>query len=192
VDDLNEYDDNGKVKYEDEHILLSAFLKGDKNAFPLIYNTYVDELFAYGIGLGFERETLKDAIQDTFFRFYTNKKQLKEVTHLKYYLFRMLRNRLFDIYKSVNKEDLVETTDLPFLIEPSVLDELIANEDKITLEAEVKNLLNILTDRQREAVYLRFIQEMEYEEVANLLDMTAPAVRKLISRAIKRMRDENF
>ena len=132
-------------EHEEDPILLFSFLKGDNNAFSSIYNKYVDELFAYGMGLGFERETLKDAIQDTFFKFYTNKKQLEGVTHLKYYLFRML-----------------------------------------------KNLLKILTDRQKEAVYLRFIQELEYEEVANLLDMTAPAVRKLISRAIKRMRDENF
>ena len=175
-------------EHEEDPILLFSFLKGDNNAFSSIYNKYVDELFAYGMGLGFERETLKDAIQDTFFKFYTNKKQLKSVTHLKYYLFRMLKNRLFDIYKSSNKENIIDVTDLPFLIEPSVLDELIANEDKATIE----NLLKILTDRQKEAVYLRFIQELEYEEVANLLDMTAPAVRKLISRAIKRMRDENF
>ena len=143
------------------------------------------------MGLGFERETLKDAIQDTFVKFYTNKKQLERITHLKYYLFRMLKNRLFDIYKSSNKENIVDVTGLPFLIEPSVLDELVAQEDKVAIETEIKNLLEILTDRQKEAVYLRFIQELEYEEVANLLDMTAPAVRKLISRAIKRMRDEN-
>lgn len=173
-----------------DQALLILFLKGDRNAFSSIYNKYVDELFAYGIGLGFERETLKDAIQDTFFKFYVNKKQLKEVVHLKYYLFRMLKNRLFDIYKSQNKEEVVDITNIPFLMEPSVLDEWVAHEDKTALEAEIKNLLDILTDRQREAVYLRFIQEMEYEEVADLLDMTAPAVRKLISRAIKRMREE--
>ena len=149
-------------EHEEDPILLFSFLKGDNNAFSSIYNKYVDELFAYGIGLGFERETLKDAIQDTFFKFYTN------------------------------KENIVDVTNLPFLIEPSVLDELVANEDKAAIETEIKNLLEILTDRQKEAVYLRFIQELEYEEVANLLDMTAPAVRKLISRAIKRMRDEKF
>ena len=96
-----------------------------------------------------------------------------------------------DIKESSNKENIVDVTGLPFLIEPSVLDELVAQEDKVAIETEIKNLLEILTDRQKEAVYLRFIQELEYEEVANLLDMTAPAVRKLISRAIKRMRDEN-
>ena len=104
----------------------------------------------------------------------------------------MLKNRLFDIYKSSNKENIVDVTNLPFLIEPSVLDELVANEDKAAIETEIKNLLEILTDRQKEAVYLRFIQELEYEEVANLLDMTAPAVRKLISRAINACVTKNF
>lgn len=104
----------------------------------------------------------------------------------------MLKNRLFDIYKSLKKETKEEVTDLPFLIEPSVLDELVAMEETLELESEMKALLGVLTDRQREAVYLRFIQEMEYEEMAVLLDMTAPAVRKLITRAMKRMRDENI
>lgn len=173
-------------------MLFDSFLKGDDDAFSFIYDKYIDELFAYGVGLGFDRETLKDAIQDIFVKFYVNKKQLKGVTQLKYYLFRMLKNRLLDIYKSIKREVREEVTELPFLIEPSVLDELVAMEDKLALESEMKVLLNVLTDRQREAVYLRFIEEMEYEEVGVLLDMTAPAVRKLIARAMKRMRDENI
>ena len=46
-------------EHEEDPILLFSFLKGDNNAFSSIYNKYVDELFAYGIGLGFERETLR-------------------------------------------------------------------------------------------------------------------------------------
>ncbi len=183
--------DSKSVKSIEDRSLLLSFLQGDSSAFVSIYNKYVDELFAYGVGLGFKRETLKDAIQDTFFKFYVNKKQLKEVNQLKYFLFRMLKNRLLDIYKSTIKEDLQGNLELPFSIETSVLDEIIAYEDKISLELQINHLLNMLTDRQREAVYLRFIQEMEYEEIANLLEMTPPAVRKLISRAIKRMREEN-
>lgn len=177
---------------EEDKVLLGSFLKGNNTAFSSIYNKYVDELFAYGLGLGFEREILKDAIQDVFVKFYIHKKQLKEITHLKYYLFRMVKNRLLDIRKSYVKENSLEGPELPFLIEPSVLDDLIADEEKHNLERRVHELLHVLTDRQREAIYLRFIQEMEYEEVANLLNMTAPATRKLISRAIKRMRDEIF
>ena len=176
---------------EEDITLLHSFLTGNNVAFSSIYSMYVDELFSYGLGLGFDEEVVKDAIQDIFVKFYINKKQLRDVVNLKYYLFRMIKNRLLDIYKSVAKENPLETSELPFLIEPSILDCMIAEEEKEDVEQRVGELLNVLTDRQKEAVYLRFIQEMEYEEVANLLDMTAPAVRKLISRAIKRMRDEN-
>lgn len=189
---LNEDIDNSKATNEEDQVLLISFLKGNSEAFSFIYNKYIDELFAYGVGLGFDRETLKDAIQDVFVKFYVNKDQLKGVMQLKYYLFRMLKNRLLDIYKSLKREAKEEVTDLPFLIEPSVLDELEAMEERLALESEMKTLLGVLTDRQREAVYLRFIQEMEYEEIAELLNMTAPAVRKLITRAMKRMRDENI
>lgn len=176
----------------DDKALLASFLKGDDNAFSSIYYKYVDELFVYGLSMGFERETLKDAIQDTFFRLYTNKKNLKEVQHLKYYLIGMLRNRLLDIYKSSGKENYMSPHELPPLLEENVLDNIIEQEEKRFLEQQVNNLLDVLTDRQKNAVYLRFIKEMEYEKIGSMLDMTGPAVRKLISRAMKRMREESF
>lgn len=171
--------------------ILHSFLDGNENAFTFIYNKYVDELFSYGLGLGFERETLKDAIQDTFVKFFTHKRALKTVENLKYYLFRMLKNRLLDIYK-LNKEDLLEDSELPFYMETTVLEDIIAEEEKKSLKHRVDYLLSLLTNRQKEAVYLRFSQEFEYEKIADLLDMTPSAVRKLISRAVKRMRKDDF
>lgn len=184
-----EHISNTQIPAKEDADLLMLFIKGDKEAFADIYNKYVDDLFSYGISLGFDRETVKDAIQDSFFKFYTNRKQLKGVNQLKFYLLRMLKNRLLDIYKSGSKNSTLETLELSFLQDTSIRDELIAHEEKTSLQQKVNNLLQSLTDRQREAVYLRFIQELEYEEVGSLLKMTVPATRKLISRAIKRMRD---
>ena len=187
---LREYADNKGLNDKRDKALVISFIKGDNNAFSSIYTVHVDGLFDYGTSLGFERETVKDAIQDIFIKLYLNKKHLKNIESLRFYLFRMLKNRLLDIFNSLNKEEPIETSELPFLLEDSILDFIIEEEGRLALEQKVNDLLNILTDRQKEAVYLRFLQEMEYDDVANLLDMTAPAVRKLISRAIKRMREE--
>lgn len=176
----------------EDTLFIQLFVKGDLKAFSSIYNKYVDELFAYGTNLGFEREVIKDAIQDTFLKFYLNRNQLKAIVSLKYYLYRMLKNRLLDIYKSTYKEKDMDPAGLPFLVEASIMDTIIEEEDRKLLEQRVNNLLKVLTDRQKEAVYLRFIQGMEYEEVGDLLEMTPPAVRKLVSRAIKRMREDFF
>jgi RNA polymerase sigma factor (sigma-70 family) len=104
----------------------------------------------------------------------------------------MLKNRLLDIYKTTAEIDSLENYELSFSVKATVLDELISEEENSALQKRIENLLNCLTDRQREAVYLRFIQEMEYDEIAALLKMTPHATRKLISRAIQRMREENL
>jgi RNA polymerase sigma factor (sigma-70 family) len=176
----------------DDRQLSESLLSGDEFACTLMYNKYVDSLYAYGMGMGFEEETVKDAIQDVFYKLYFNRKLLKGVENLKYYLFRMLKNRLLDIYKSEIEACRLEEYDLSFSVQATVLDELIGEEEKLVLQKKIERLLNSLTDRQREAVYLRFIQEMDYEEIARLLKMTPHATRKLISRAMQRLREQNF
>ena len=175
----------------DDVMLFRAFLAGDDDAYTAIYNKYADELFGYGIGLGFEQEILKDAIQDIFYVFYIQKKQLTEIKNLKYYLFKMLKNRLLDIYKSASMTKELNSSEINFTIKTTILDDLIEEEESIILQNKINKLLDTLTSRQKEAVYLRFIQELEYEEIGTLLDMTPQAARKLIFRAIKRMREEN-
>ena len=60
--------------------------------------------------------------------------------------------------------DTIDLTGLEFSVRPTVLDELIAEEERNKIEKQIELYLNLLTGRQREAVYLRFIEEMEYEE----------------------------
>ena len=85
---------------EDEASLLARFLKGDDTAFALIYRKYANPLLSYGMGLGFDRETLKDAIHDVFCKLYANKSFLGNIKSLKSYLFKSLLNKLIKINKS--------------------------------------------------------------------------------------------
>jgi RNA polymerase sigma factor (sigma-70 family) len=176
----------------EEKKLLHLFLSGDEKAYTKIYNHYVDMLFAYGVGLGFEREMIKDAIQDVFYKLYFNRKSLRQIDNLKYYLFRMLKNRLLDITKTMMGTNDIDNYEQSFSIKVTILDELILHEDKLILQNKIEKLLACLTNRQREAIYLRFMQEMEYEEIADLLKMTPSATRKLIFRAMERMREQDL
>lgn len=176
---------------EEERPLIQAFVSGNNYAFSLIYKRYSNELFAYGMAMGFERETVKDAVQEVFYKLYDRKKQLVTIKSLKYYLLKMLKNYLFDQYRSHGDSNHIDSSDYSFSITTTILDELITHEEQLQLKQRVDHLLQLLTDRQREAIHLRFILEMEYEEIGELLNMTPQASRKLISRAIKRMREED-
>ncbi len=176
---------------EDEASLLARFLKGDDTAFALIYRKYANPLLSYGMGLGFDRETLKDAIHDVFCKLYANKSFLGNIKSLKSYLFKSLRNKLINIHKAQTDRIDIDGNESHFTVKVTVLDELIRDEDRIQIQNGVEKYLNCLTSRQREAVYLRFIQDLDYEEIAVLLDMSPHGVRKLTSRAIIRIREHN-
>ena len=156
-----------------------------------IYNLYVDDMLTYAIYLGFERNVAMDAIHDVFCKFVERKLKLHHVENQKYYLLRALKNRLFDIYRNQLEEvDISEVSDLDpiFNVNISIEDVIIDKELKMQIENQIKDMLDTLTDRQREVVYLRYIQEYDYEQISQLMDITVHGCRKLLSKAMQNLR----
>jgi RNA polymerase sigma factor (sigma-70 family) len=174
-----------------ENDIVKKFVAGDDDAYSIIYHTYAKELYSYGKGLGFSTDAVKDAIQDLFYKILCKPKLLTEVINLKYYLFRALKNKLLNLERSSECTLEEGRNETGFSVCITALDKLIDDEERIALEKRIQDLMSCLTSRQREAVYLRYINEMSYEEIADLLNMTPPSVRNLISRAIERMRKDN-
>jgi RNA polymerase sigma factor (sigma-70 family) len=176
---------------KDDAVLLDLLTRRDRSAFGFVYSKYANRLLSYGIGLGFDRDTVKDAIHDVFCKIYASSEFWDNIKSLKSYLFKSLKNRLLNMAKPESNLIDLEPEGLEFSVKVTVLDQLIKDEDRYYIQLEVEKYLNSLTGRQREAVYLRFIQELEYEEIAGLLEMTPHGVRKLVSRAIIRMRSQH-
>jgi RNA polymerase sigma factor (sigma-70 family) len=154
----------------------------------------LNDLFSYGLSLGAEKEVVKDAIQDIFLNIYFNKKEFESVNHFKYSLFRSLKNRLYNIYKSkaVSKSEGLSDEFMNFPVTTTVLDEIIDEEEQKNIKKQVDSLLSKLTARQREVIYLRYMQNLEYEQIGKMMDITPHAARKLVSRSLKKMRDDDL
>ena len=152
-----------------------------------LYTKYVNGLFNYGVSMGFSEQVCMDAIHDVFCNLYANEK-CENILNIKHYLFGSLKNRLIDIYRKSSKISTFQVEDLPFTIEVSILDTIIADDERAILKANVEKLLKTLTNRQRESIYLRYMQELSYEEISVLLDMTPESARKLVHRSIEKMR----
>lgn len=156
-----------------------------------IYNLYVNELFSYGIGLGFAANKCKDAIHDVFCKMVTGANDLSEIKNIRFYLLRSLKNRLLDMEKRERRMTYDPMEEHVFHAEVSVTDLLVEGEERDRLAERVQKLLDSLTNNQREAIYLRYIQEMDYEEIAALLDISAEYARKLVYRGMLKLREEN-
>lgn len=65
----------------------------------------------------------------------------------------------------------------------------INNEQKKQVQATVHTMMSVLTDRQREIIYYRYIKEMSIDEISKVTDMNNQSVSNSIQRALGRIRD---
>lgn len=174
-------------------------LQNAEETYTSLYKRYIQELYSYGRALTNDDELLKDAIQDVFYKILVQKDSLAHVQNIKFYLFRSLKNRLIDLRKtavlSYETESIeAESAEPKFTISHiTILDRLIEEEECLALKHKIKKILNGLPAHQREAICLRYIYDMEYDEIAKLLNMSNPkSARNLVSRALENLREQNF
>lgn len=167
--------------------------KGDEEAFSFFYKFFINDMYAYGKSLGVEDDYVMDAIQDVFLKFFFNKPRFNSVAHFKFFLLKSLKNKLYDFFKY---KPFSNTTDIQhdafnFSIKTTILDEIIEDEDRVVVQQKIEKLLNSLSPLQKEAVYLRYIQELEYAQISEMMGRNETSIRKLVSQAINKIRKEN-
>ena len=175
------------------------------------YENYIDELFAYGIAFGVEKDFVLDAIHDLFLHLFESADKIEILGSPKSYLFSALKNKIItSLRKQANWLSLDEEVEYDFKIEVDAealmedeeerrnkqeyppmhtAEEALMEdeEERRNYEKEVENLLNLLTNKQREVIYLRFIKALSIQEISEILNITPKSVRKMIYRAIERM-----
>lgn len=159
-----------------------------------IYKLYYENLFAYGVSLGFSSENVKDAIQEVFLNLYNNESLDIDIDtiKIKFYLLRSVKNKLIDMERKYKLHtEHLEKYDNEFKLMVSVEDLIIDEENKDLLKKRIETILNKLSKQQREIIYLRFIEEMPYEEIALLLDMKVQTIRGQVFKAMDKLRKLN-
>jgi RNA polymerase sigma factor (sigma-70 family) len=178
---------------EEISAIFAKLQEGDEEAFSFFYRFLINDMYAYGKSLGMEDDYVMDAIQDIFLKIFFNRPRFNSVVHFKFFLLRSLKNKLYDFFKH---KPFTHTTGFQenifhFSIKTTVLDEIIEDEDRTIIQQKVEKLLSNLSPLQKEAVYLRYIQELDYTQIAELMHKNETSVRKLVSQAINKIRKEN-
>ena len=168
----------------------SLFLQGDKHAFSEIFLACHDNLYRYGMKLTRDPELTNDCIQNLFLKLWKNRSNLKPVHDIKPYLFKSLRHHIIDILE-LRRQTLPIDQDIEelLMVEYSAEDFMISRQVEKETQEKIIRLLNQLTPRQRHAIYLRYFEEMEFENIAQIMDMHVQSVRNLISRGLQLMRN---
>lgn len=185
------YLDMNKNSEKDNDLWL-LFLGGDEDSLAEIYRRQYRNLYAYGTKFISDDELVKDCIQDLFIKLHCNRKQLRETVNLNTYLIRALKNKLFDSISSYTPMQDIEN--LPFDLKAD--DDFIYlfedSDDDLLQKQKLQKVLDLLSHRQRESIYLRYVQELDYEEVASILEINYQSAKNLVSRTLIKLREIYF
>ncbi len=162
--------------------LWNAFKKGSLIAYKLIYDQNIDLLFKYGNTIIPHSDLVTDCIQDMFVDLWDKRLKLGKVNNIKGYLFISYRRRLLDLLKREKNTLNIENIDcLKIFVSDPIFDINIKDEQ---IES-IMSALNALTCQKREAIYLRFFNDLSCSEIGEIMRIKTQSVYNLISSGLK-------
>ncbi|AUD06672.1 RNA polymerase sigma factor [Spirosoma pollinicola] len=173
-----------------EHELWQQFQAGDEKAFSTIYSTYFSILYQYGYHIVQDEELVKDCIQTLFIEIWRSRRNLATDVAIKFYLLKAMRRQ---VYLSIRRQaPFVSATafDETNQVTQSVSYEfeLIVQETAQQRQAQLQRAINQLTNRQKEAITLLYINELTHAEIAEIMTLKTRSVYNLIHEAMGNLR----
>ena len=147
---------------------------------------FKDKVFRLAKRLLVSREEAEDATQEVLLKLWNNKLKIAEYKNLEAFSMTMTKNYCLDQLKSKRATNL-QIVHNNYQDPQASVD--IQIEHQNTLQWAEK-LMNDLPEQQRLIVQLREIEEYEFSEIAQVLEMNETAVRVALSRARKTLREQ--
>ena len=110
---------------------------------------------------------------------------------LKFYLLRAVKNKLLDILRGKKESIDISECEYTFTINFTIEDKIMEDEEYSSIKKRVSEMLSTLTNRQKEIMYLRYIEEMDYETIARLMDMKVQSIRNIIHKSVDKLKSLN-
>jgi len=170
-----------------ERQVLEELRAGERRNLGLLLDRYGEELMGYLTAILGRRESAEDCFQETWIKVMDRIHRFKPGSAFAPWLFRIGRNHAYDRLRRRSRWRWVglgpaepDRPEREITAPVDVGREVVARE---TAEA----LLAQLDPAQREMLWMRYYQELSYEEIANLCGMPVGTVKSRVSRAMKRL-----
>ncbi len=166
--------------YSDDALVKQIRL-GDEKAAEELIRRYYTSVLRYCKRQCFNLEKAEDLTQETFLKLFKNLSGYKEKGKFKAYLYTIANHLCIDESRKMKECSLENEEEIR-----DECDELRRIEDK----SEIGYLLNVLSPEQREAVILRFGEELSFWEIAKVMGCNMRTAQSRVRNALKIMRKE--
>lgn len=168
--------------------------KTDANAFGELYDQYYDKIFGYILHRVGNVEVAQDVTSETFF------KALKSLHSFEWrsisfssWIFRIATNEMTNYYrknKHYNSVDIDDLAEHPSN-EEDVREEIMRAEDELQRNVDYGHVqagIEALPVKYQEVLTLRYFEEKQITEIAEILGKKEGTVKSLLSRGVEKLR----
>lgn len=174
-----------------DDLLWHRLIEGEEAAFSVLFERYYATLLGYGKSFISDPDRVQDCIQDVFADVWLYRSSLNETVCVKAYLLSCVRKRIARFH---TRDHIFRHTapldDVDFSISFTVEDRLIANEETATRVHQLNRQLNALPPRQKEALFLRYHQGLNTDQIAEILNINYQSANNLLHRGLVQLRRE--
>jgi RNA polymerase sigma-70 factor (family 1) len=175
-----------KEKYTrlaDEQSLLQKTAEGSREAFSILYSHYYPGLYRFISFVIESREDTQEIIQDVFLKVWIKRETLIGIRAFDNYLFRMAKNRLFDLSKQSRTRLKLIRQITRYAQEQEATDSTYNDLFYQEYHDAAQEAINQLTPRKKEIFLMNARDELTAREIAGLLGISLSAVKKQLHEA---------
>jgi RNA polymerase sigma-70 factor (ECF subfamily) len=142
----------------------------DEQHFQSLYDATARPIHAYLLGVTGNKDVADDVLQDTYFRFLSRHPAGMPADQSRPYLFRIATNLLRDRWRTRHEEQWPEDFDR-------------GHADDVDTQLDVRQVMQALKPREREMLWLAYVEGMNHREIAVAMGLAALSIRPLLFRA---------
>src|SRR5439155_24128894 len=183
----------GRSEEDTEDVRLMQLVgRGDTGAFEELIERH-KSLVAGTVGrmLG-SNSDVEDIAQQVFIRVWKSARRYVPRAKFTTWLLKITRNLVFNELRRTKRRAQVPLQSEPGTDDPPLKDEMNLAPDASLLEVELRRTIEEailqLPETQRMALVLRRYEQLSYEEIAEVLDLSVPAVKSVLFRARTELR----
>ncbi len=160
--------------------LIERILDGERDLFAVIVGRYQELLYRTALGMLRDADAAADLVQDSFVKAYTSLSGCRDRHNFRAWIFRIVRNRCTDYLRAPAQKQVSLEADSPYLYSE---DDLELSAERAEIRRAVERALATLPLAQREAFLLKHVENLSYEEMAELLGTKVGALKMRVMRA---------
>lgn len=160
-----------KLEKMTDEVLVVLYSKGNNQAFDVLLDRYKNRLYSYIFFIVRNEELAEDIFQETFVKAIVTIQQGRYTENGKFpaWLTRIAHNLVIDFFRQEKNGNVISNDES----EIDLFNNIELSEDTIEMRMvndqtmkDVRCLVELLPDNQREVVYMRYYQDLSFKEIA--------------------------